>query len=111
MLVSMEERALVARFIRLVRSNYWLSHFVKIILLLDSNEPSMVPIEKVQEQLSQQEELEDLISRVQHIGTNGWWRDHPAIAAIAEEWDDVYDYRGDKAICKLIESAKQRVRQ
>ena len=106
-LVSSEERALIARFLRLIRSNYWLSHFVKNLLRLDSASPTLVSIESVQEQLGYAEELEDLIGRVQHIGKAGWWRDHPAINAIVEEWDDVFEYRGDRAICQLIESAKK----
>lgn len=107
-LVTPEERVLVARFVRLIRSNYWLSHFFKNLLRLDSDSPDMVPISKVQEQLKQQEELEDLVGRVQYIGKQGWWRDHPAINAIVEEWDEVFEYRGDRAISNLIESAKQK---
>src|SRR5690242_18800990 len=47
LLVDWEERALVARFIRLIRSNYWLSHFVKNLLRLDADTPEMVPISEV----------------------------------------------------------------
>lgn len=98
----------MARFVRLIRSNYWLSHFVKNLLRLDARTPEMVPIAEVEGQLNQQRDLEGLIGRIQYIGKHGWWRDHPAINAIAEEWDDVYEYRGEKAICALIESAKQQ---
>jgi hypothetical protein len=54
------------------------------------------------------EDLEDLVKSIQFIGRTGWWLDHPAIAAVVEEWDDVYEYKGDAAIRKLIESVKER---
>ena len=107
-LVSREERMLVTRFVRLIRTNYWLSHFVKNLLRLDAASPEMVTIAKAKEQLSNQEDIEALVGKLQYIGRDGWWRDHPAINAVAEEWDDVYEYKGDRAICKLIESAKQQ---
>ena len=106
-LVSADERALVAQFVRLIRTNYWLSHFVKNLLRLDATSPEMVTLDSVQDQLKDQKELEDLIGRVQYIGKNGWWRDHPAVNAIAEEWDDVYEYRSDWRIRQLIESANK----
>ena len=106
-LVSADERALVAEFIRLMRSNYWLSHFVKNLLRLDAANRELVSLESVEEQLKQQKDLEELIGRVQFIGKLGWWRDHPAVNAVAQEWDDVYEYKGDWKIRQLIESAKR----
>src|SRR5690242_15684723 len=41
--VDWEERALIAGFIRVIRSNYWLSHFMKNLIRLDADSPYLVP--------------------------------------------------------------------
>src|SRR5690349_18688576 len=66
--VSWEERALVARFIRVIRSNYWLSHFMKNLLRLDSHSPQLVTLKEVEEQLGHQKAIEEVVRKVQFIG-------------------------------------------
>src|SRR5581483_1520572 len=105
-LVSLEERAHVAAFIRLIRSNYWLAHFVKECIRLDANSPDLVGCDEVERQLRAAKDIEELVGKIQYIGKQGWWRDHPVINAIAEEWDEVLDYRSMAAVRKLLESAR-----
>lgn len=81
---------------------------MKNILRLDSRSPNLVPISEVEDQLKTQQSIEDLVRKIQFVGKTGWYRDHPVFKAVAEEWDDVYEYKSDSSIRELIESAKKR---
>lgn len=106
---SLEERASAVRFIRLIRTNYWLSNFAKQILELDAENPFLVTIEKVQAQLDKTAVIEDLVGRVQFIGRNqkNWFINSPAVRAVIDEWgDEIFQYKSDKDIRNLIESSR-----
>jgi len=105
---NLDERAWAVSFIRLIRTNYWLSHFMKNLLRLDANKPNQVPISEVKAQIGYAEDVEEVVRRIQFIGKTGWYRDHPLVASIVDETgDDIYEYQGDKKIRDLIESAKK----
>jgi len=106
---SIEERAWCVQLIRLLRTNYWLSHLLKNILRLDADRPQLVTIEDVRRQIDQAEDLDELVRKIQFVGRTGWWRDHPVVNAVAEEDAEIYQYRSDSAIRQLIESAKKGV--
>lgn len=107
MKLSDDERTYVARLVRLLRSNYWLSHFARILLQADTDCPDMVSIKQAHALLDGEEAVEQWIDKIKAY-KRGPWGDHPAIKAVADEWDEIDDYRSDQGIRKLIESANPK---
>lgn len=112
-IVSPDERSDIASFIRMIRSNYWLSDYIKVLIRLDAESPNMIPISEAERQLKKQKDIEELVERVQYCcrNKNNFHRDSHVLKAIADEWTDIFEYQSDSRIRALIESAKQAAKK
>ena len=78
------------------------------LLRLEADNPFQVTIEAVRKQIDGLESIETLVKKIQFIGSSpgNYFRDHPAVRAVQEEWRDVAEYKSEYRVRELIESAK-----
>jgi hypothetical protein len=108
MKISEDERAYVARLVRLLRENYWVAELVRQILDMEARVRHQITIKKIQHLLEEFSTLEGLARNARILGQS--WSNHPIMKAIREEWPDVASYKDECEIRRLVESATKRAK-
>jgi hypothetical protein len=106
-----DERAYAVRLVRLLRTNYWFSHFMLHMLRLEADSPFQVTFRKVRDQLRYLEGVEDLLERVKYVSqrSTNYFYDHPAFKAVRDEWGgdaELAAYKNESEIRQLVTSAQ-----
>ena len=100
-----DERAMCVRLVRLLRDNYWVSELVRQILKKEAETPNLLAVAELRKLLDDFSTIEALADNAQKLGNN--WSDHPILRAIRDEWEEINEYKSERAIDRLIKSARK----
>ena len=93
----------MARQVRLLRDDYWVSELVRQILTMESQTTNQLTIKQLTELLNNFSTMEALAGNAQTLGAN--WSDHPILRAIRDEWEEIDEYKSQSAIRRIVDSA------
>jgi hypothetical protein len=104
--LSADERAQVARLIRLLRDNYWVGELIRQILAMESQTRHQLTIKTIAKLLDNFDTIEALANNARQLGAN--WSNHPILKAIRDEREDIQDYQNERTIQALVDSAEKK---
>ena len=102
---TLDERSYCVRLVRLLRDDYWISELLRQILDQESSSPYCWTLTELKALLDNFDTIEALVKNAKRLGHN--WSNHPILRAIREEWGEIEDYKNERSIRELVESARR----